>query len=267
MRIASWNIAGGRTYLGHHPEALPYGYGKENLPYFTENIKRARPDVMVLQEVHTPKNTEPSQADTIATGLGFHASRTIPYDTSHIQSDQMLSLATVSTSSLQEGYFHPLPQLDLRVIRPNGEVWTPFNPTGFHVIEVEHEGQKVQVVNTHLHPFHYFERDFSEPEFEGYRKAISDFLLGIADKPTIIAGDFNYANLHTLFPDVFEQGGFTDAFSRSTTPEKGQQDHILFSHHFQLDTVDVQRGSADHYLCIADLSLKDSGNLGVARRQ
>ncbi|HYK08992.1 MAG TPA: endonuclease/exonuclease/phosphatase family protein [Candidatus Eisenbacteria bacterium] len=256
MRIATWNIAGGRTYLGHHPEALPYGYGKENLSYFTQNLGRARPDIAVLQEVHTPKVGGISQAESIANTLGFHTTKPIPYDNSHIQPDQHLSLATVSASPIEQGQFYTLPHLNLSITRPNGDVWTPFNPTGFHVVEVDHEGQKVQVVNTHLHPFHYFERDFAESEFEEYRRAISDFFLSLSNRPTVIAGDFNYANLQTLLPDVFEKGGYTDAFSRSTTPEKGQQDHILFSRHFQLDNADVQRGSADHYLCLADVSLR-----------
>ncbi len=258
MKIATWNIAGGHPYRGSNSKEIsPYGYDRENLSYFTRELGLLKPTVAVLQEVHFNPKGGGGQSDSISSALRMHATKPFIYDNSHIEKGKQLSLATVSTDPARETSFYELPHLNLSIERPDGQVWTPFSPTGFFVSEIPYQGQMVTIVNTHLHPFHYFERDFSEPDFQEYRDAITQFFLAQKDRPTIIAGDFNYANLTLLFPEIFKEGGFSDAFSNPTTPEKGQQDHILFSRHWQLIGTQIKRTMTDHYLSSAELSLEE----------
>ncbi|HCP08454.1 MAG TPA: hypothetical protein DIT25_01495 [Candidatus Moranbacteria bacterium] len=105
-------------------------------------------------------------------------------------------------------------------------------------------------------PFHYFKRDFTELEFEPVRKSITTLFLDLLDKPTIIVCDFNYNDLQKLIPDVFAENCYQEPFLKiETTPGRGQQDHILCSHHWDLINYSVVKLNSDHYQCIANLKL------------
>jgi endonuclease/exonuclease/phosphatase family metal-dependent hydrolase len=255
MKIVSWNIAGGYTFKGAIEDAL--SYEKENLEYFIDQLGKSKAEIICLQEVHIPTNQNKfPQSDVIAKKLGYkHVTNYIYGGKSHIKEQQQLALATISKLSIQKSYFHKLPNPNLKITRPNGDIWISFD-VGFLVTQIDYNGQKVNVLNTHLVPFHYFERDFSEPQFQNIREDISNFLIKLSEEPTIAAGDFNYNNLKNLLPQVFEERRYKEAFEDvETTPGRGQQDHILFTNQFNLQDFKVQKVDADHCLCVATLSL------------
>ncbi|HXS15301.1 MAG TPA: hypothetical protein VN711_04175, partial [Candidatus Saccharimonadales bacterium] len=113
--------------------------------------------------------------------------------------------------------------------------------------------KSIYVVNGHLVPFHYFERDFSESEFDPIREAITKILLPLATKPTIIAADFNFDNLEQRLPELFPT--YKEVFSEPTTPTRGQQDHILISSHWNVESAIVKKSISDHFLCSTQITL------------
>jgi len=251
MKIVSWNIAGAHTFVGGLEDAL--SYEGEDIKYFIKQLRKSDADVVCLQEVHIPLNQKGfSQPDIIANNLGYRFVETHIYGSkSHIKSGQQLALSTLSRIPVEKSYFHKLPNPNLKIKRPNGDVWVSFD-VGFLVSELNYNGRKIYVLNTHLVPFHHFERDFCEPVFKHIRDDISDFLLGLSKEPTVVVGDFNFADLKKLIPKVFANGQYREAFENiETTPGRGQQDHILFSSQFDPGAFEVNVERADHYLCEA----------------
>ena len=255
MRIVSWNIAGGHTFEGKVEDAS--SYDRENLDYFIEQLERVQPDIISLQEAHTPvdQNSD-SQAQTIAGALGYEFVVNHPYfDRSHIEQQQRLSLAIISKFPIQKSYYHLLPNPNLRTVRPNGDVWITFD-AGFLVVTGDYKGAEFNVANCHMVPYHHFNRDFLE--FGAIRDDASEFLIGLSQQPALVTGDFNYNNLRRLLPRVFENGTYNESFEGvETVPGRGQQDHILFSNKWNLRKYEVRKGEADHYLCVAELKLEN----------
>lgn len=251
MKIVSWNIAGGHTFRGRVEDAS--SYEKEDLDYFIDQLTVLEPEIISLQEAHTPTDqTHSSQAQTIAQNLGYEFVNHPYSDRSHIKQGQRLSLATISKFPIEKSYFHLLPNPNLKTVRPNGDVWVSLD-VGFLVTEVDYRGLKVNVGNCHMVPYHYFGRDFLE--FEDIRNAISGFLISLSERPTLVAGDFNYNNLRELLPTIFENGRYQESFEGiETAPGRGQQDHILYSKDWTLGNYEVRKLDADHYLCASEFN-------------
>ncbi|MBI2542808.1 MAG: endonuclease/exonuclease/phosphatase family protein [Candidatus Aenigmarchaeota archaeon] len=254
MKIVSWNIAGGHTFKGRVEDAS--SYNREDLSYFIGQIKDVESDVISLQEAHTSVNrNNDSQAKTIAEALGYDFVVNHPYsDRSHIKSDQRLSLSIISKLPIENSYFHLLPNPSLRITRPDGDVWVSLD-VGFLVTTVGYNGNRINVANCHMVPYHYFNRDFLE--FNDIRDDTSDFLIRLSKKPTLVAGDFNYNDLKRLLPRIFENGSYRESFEGvETAPGRGQQDHVLFSNQWDIRKYEIRVGEADHYLCVSEVELK-----------
>lgn len=103
-------------------------------------------------------------------------------------------------------------------------------------------------------PFHYFKRDFAEPDFQNVRNAIGELCVSLVERPTLIGADFNYNNVAVLLPDIFVNNLYQEAFADiETTPGRGEQDHILFSRQWHSISSEVKKVEADHYLCLAEV--------------
>ncbi len=255
MKILSWNIAGGHTFLGTVEDAL--SYEKEDLKYFEQQIKQVNPGIIALQEAHTHEiDIGQNHANILSKDLGYKYLENHPYGKSHIKKENELSLTTLSKYPITSSFFHQLPNPGLTIKRPNGDNWVTFD-VGFLVTTIIYDEQKIIVMNCHLAPFHYFERDYQEEEFQNIRDDITELLNPFSKIPTIVLGDFNYGNLRKILPAVFENQKYMEAFENiETTPGKGQQDHILYSSLWELESCEVKKANSDHYLCIADLKLK-----------
>jgi endonuclease/exonuclease/phosphatase family metal-dependent hydrolase len=129
---------------------------------------------------------------------------------------------------------------------------------GMLVSKIKYKKQMINVINFHLVPFHYFGENWADKKFQNMKDYITNLLVQAVKKPTIAIGDFNYADLGKIYPKLFSQGKYQETFLEVTTPTKGQQDHILYSNHWQLSTYKIDSSvAADHYLCSAELELKD----------
>lgn len=256
MRIASWNIAGGRTITSQNSDALTVNNDREQIGYFVKALCNTHPQVIALQEVHKPLDASRlAQSDNIAEELGMQVTTAQSYGNSHIEQGQQLSLANLSEYPIKKTIFHLLPNPNLTVNRSDGQVWRTLD-VGFLISDIDYQGETIRIANGHMIPLHYFDRNYLEPEFQPVRDDLTGLFTQIADVPTIIAGDFNYPDLNKLIPGVFANNLYLEAFREDTTPIKGQQDHVLLSQHWTLKKSEVKKVDTDHYLCIIDGQLR-----------
>ncbi len=252
MKIVTWNIAGAHTVKSNKF----LDYEKENLNYFIEHLQETRADIVLLQETHVSiDQSELNQSEIIAKNLGYQYVVDHVYGgKSHIKKGQQLALSIISKHKILDSQFFKLPNPKLKIKRPNGDIWISFD-VGFLSIKVKDEKDTINISNTHLVPFHHFQRDFAELEFAEVRESISNFLRKLSNNPTIVGGDFNFSKLRELLPRVFDNNKFQEAFETDTTPVSGQQDHILFSNHFILKDFEIKKLKVDHFLCQATLDI------------
>ena len=251
MKIISWNIAGAHLFRGDIQDST--NYEEENLDYIIFHLKNSAADFAGLQESHTPiDGGDKSQAFIIGSELNYRYIDNHPYGKSHIKEGNLLSLSNLSKLPIIKSYFHLVPNPHIQIVRPNGDNWVSFD-VGFLVSEIKYNDKLVNIVNCHLVPFQYFNRDLAEPDFKLIRDDIQNFLLSLLDKPSIILGDFNYDKLKNIMPDIFIDNNYKEAFENvETAPGKDQQDHILYSHHFKLKNYSITKLNTDHHLCQAE---------------
>lgn len=253
MKIICWNIAGGHLLSKSLEDAI--SYDEENLSYFIEKLQGENADVILFQEAHTTVKTRESQVEIIAKQLGFPFVENHPYGRSHIKNGEQLSLSTLSKFSITNAKFHKIPNPELSIIRPDGDKWISLG-VGFLVCEIDYNGVLINLANGHMVPFHYFKRDFAEPAFGYIGTAISELFISLAKKPTIIGADFNYNKLDSLLPSIFKDNLYREGFTGiETTPDRGQQDHMLFSQQWRLINSEVKKLKTDHFLCSIEVEL------------
>ncbi|PLX21273.1 hypothetical protein C0584_03040 [Candidatus Parcubacteria bacterium] len=257
MKIVTWNIAGGFTMKGSIESG--YNYDEENLNYFINRLKSVGADCISLQESHTPTNESKtkSQGEIIAKKLKYSFYNR-PYDKSHIKDENLLSLVNLSKFNITKSKYVLLPNPKLEVVRPNGDKWHTHDK-GFLISEIDYKGEKINFVNGHIFPFHHFNRNFMEDEFLNIREFISDLLKSLSNKPTIVAVDMNFNDLSVLLPELFKNNLYKESFLNiETAPGHGQQDHIMYSKHWNKEDFKVTKTKSDHYICSTDISLKQN---------
>lgn len=254
LKFISWNIAGGHTFKRSLEDAI--SYDEENINYFIDNLKKENADIVVFQEAHMPyEKGKITQSEVIAKQLGYSFIANHPYGRSHIKTGEQLSLSTISKFPIVNSYFYKIPNPKLSIIRPNGDKWISFD-VGFLVCEVDYNGILINIINGHMVPFHYFQRDFLEPDFKNIRKVIDDFFVSLSGRPTLVGVDLNFNDIITLIPTTFKDKLYQEAFiGITTTPGRGQQDHILFSFQWDFINSEVKKFNTDHYLCLAEVNL------------
>jgi endonuclease/exonuclease/phosphatase family metal-dependent hydrolase len=257
MKIVSWNVGGCHRFVGDIQKGGTYE--EENIPYFCKQLETRNADFLALQEVLTYKDPKvPTQSQVISHTLGFKNQVSHPY-TFHsaiMDTDAYISLGNISFANVKNTYFYLTPNPNLKIVRANGDEWSTLD-AGFLISEFTYKGTDIIVANCHLLALHYFKRSWVETEFQNVKDDITKLLLSFLKKPTIVLGDFNYANLREIYPKIFKDGGYSEAFENvETAPGKGQQDHILYSPHWKLNSYNLSRLEADHYLCEANLELK-----------
>jgi endonuclease/exonuclease/phosphatase family metal-dependent hydrolase len=216
-------------------------------------IAQQKPDIVALQEldVYRPRTGAVDQAHAIAQKLGmhFHFHPAFTVEEEHY-GDALLTMAPHRV--IKAG---PLPGLPrLRGLEPRGALW----------LELELDGKRLQVLNTHLGLVPHEQRvqalALAGPDWTGVREA--------SDPPLIMLGDFNatpharaYRTLAARFMDARVQ-----APAPGPTPTFPSRLPMLAIDHVFLDgkviATRVQTGSgplartaSDHLPLVVDFDL------------
>lgn len=251
LRIISWNIAG-----GHPINSLDHlDYSPEDLNYFIEQVRALNPDIICLQESHTPKEDGVSNASQIAQALNMPHVFNSPASISHVDPKHQLSTAIVSNIPFQDtkSAFFPNPDTQL--------FWKDGRPADTHEknMQVVDSGE-FAVANNQMLPLTLFGYDYQDETYGGLlAKGINEVMeKTIPQKPLIWCGDFNFADPLAIYPHM-RTCRLTDALpDEATRPSKDgskkRPDHIFFTPEFKVENADIQKTNSDHYLCFADFS-------------
>ena len=219
-------------------------------------IAHLRPDIVALQELDVcrPRTGTVDQAHAIASRLGmsFHFNAALRVEEEEY-GDAILT--TLPARLIRTG---PLPGLPrIRGLETRGAVW----------VEVEADGVKLQVINTHLGLVPLEQRAQASCLLGDQWVGHTDF----AD-PAILLGDFNatsryavYRRLATRMRDVQADGDRTHPWlgTAATFPSRMPMlriDHMFVSpgievHAVQAPTVALMRAASDHLPLIDDISV------------
>lgn len=243
IRIASWNIAGGRK------EKVPGSFeyeDHEDLPYFANELKKVDPDVICLQECHT--GNARSTAQELSRLLDFPHVFNAPASASHIDSNYELGIAILSKFPFDatETKFFPQPQFDSansRGLKPH-EKNIQFVRIG-----------NLTIANTQMLPVQVFGYEYDSGPGMELAHQMEAVLMDISD-PVIFAGDFNHDWPAKIYPNTFIKYRLTEALPDAPTQYNGSRhDHILYSQELRVVESRLCKTSTDHFLCFADFEL------------
>lgn len=248
LKIATWNIAG-----GHPSSSLEhFAYSPEDLDYFISELRKVDPDIICLQETHTPNDRNPSDAQKIADTLSYPYVYNSPASASHINKECRLGNAIVSK--------RPFGQTDT-VFLPNPETplyWKDGRPAATHERNIQRiDYGSFYVLNNHMLPLYHFGYDYDDSSFGSRLSADINQVMGIIipEKPVLWCGDFNTDTPLSIYGSM-EARDLAEALPDTETRPTGQRhDHILYSREFTLVESEVRHTNSDHYLCFAELRL------------
>jgi endonuclease/exonuclease/phosphatase family metal-dependent hydrolase len=228
-------------------------YGNVNLKNTVETIRKAKADLVCLQET----NKDSEKAVREALGAQY------PYMTFHDQPGAA-GFAILAKSPLK----------NVRVIRRQ------FGPHDTVLADVEPGGRIVTVVNVHLQPTVPAETDGLPAMMRLFLKTEAIRIKEIElihkglpkDRPVILLGDFNSISNMTV-PTYLAAAGFIDSFAavnkdadqhitwhwkRGKVEWKFRLDYIFHGREFKTITSSiVPGGPSDHYLVVSALTWAD----------
>ncbi|MBU1016614.1 MAG: endonuclease/exonuclease/phosphatase family protein [Patescibacteria group bacterium] len=243
MRIATWNIGGGFI-----SSVQKLQFNLERLEYFINELKKIRPDIVCLQEIHVSKNN--NQPQIIAKALGFNYIKTKSVSDSHQKAGEKLAISIVSKFPIISSKFHKLANPNLEFIWKGNKAFS--HNKGFIEAKISYKDAAIRILSGHMLPFHLFGRDFLEDAFKGIRNQIENIILE-GNTPTIIGADMNFEDIYKLVPNIFERGFKSVLDNTPTTPKGKRLDKIIISKKWVCNASKITKGKAGHYLCFADV--------------
>lgn len=250
IKVASWNIAG-----GHKIASLKrFDYQKDDISYFSEQLSKFSPDIVCLQESHTSKDDNDSNASQIASALGLSVIVNSPNSPSHIDPGYLLSNAILS-------HFAPIDIVEKQYPDPDPIYWSDGRRAGGHFKNLQYATfSDFRIANTQMLPIHYFGFEYDDSgRGSDLARDINSIMSSIIKPPVIWSGDFNIDNPLKIYPYMKKlklREGLPDI---NTSPiHKGwkqKPDHILYSPEFKLIKSEVMNTDTDHYLCFAEFEI------------
>jgi endonuclease/exonuclease/phosphatase family metal-dependent hydrolase len=285
LRIGSWNVHGGITF---DPTQLL----DPELPGIASTILSAKLDVVALQEVRMPtdKAYARAQLETLGKQAGLPYLRVWPIHQSIDRRFQVVEVTNTSNrdggdsssiKSVPESRLHkrgnetyemgvallsrtPLSNFREERIRPPRHLRRcGCHDKGLLAARLEVAGRSIVVGSVHVVPFRYYAAKAEDESYRKIWKHIARVVRSMADRPMILAGDFN-SEKRSLLTDELEwisAPAFYSALNgRPTTTTGRSLDDILFTDPFVVnqETVEVIPTFSDHSLCIAELDLNSA---------
>lgn len=249
MRIATWNIGGGFISSDKTHE-----YNKENIHYFIETLKSIRPDIVCFQEIHVSEQND--QPQIIANFLGFQYITTHAEVDSHLKDGEKLSISIISRFPIISSKFNMLPNPNLKFIWKGKTAFS--HDKGFQEAIIDYNGTNIRILSGHMLPLRQFGKDFLDDEFEDMRNHIEKIILH-EKIPSMICADMNFdKDIEILLPNVFLNKFKSILKNTPTTPKGRKYDKIITSKEWVSNNSEIIKGKADHFLCFADIELKDN---------
>ncbi|MFH1030363.1 MAG: endonuclease/exonuclease/phosphatase family protein [bacterium] len=249
MRIATWNIGGGFIESNQKHE-----YDVEDISYFIEELKSINPDIACFQEIHVSKKND--QPKIIADSLGFQYITTHPIADSHLKDNEKLSISIISRFPIISSKFNLLPNPNLQFIWRGKTAFS--HDKGFMEAVIGYKGIKIKILSGHMVPFRKFGKNFLDDEFKEIRNQIEKIILH-EKIPEIICADMNFdEEIEKLIPNVFDNDFKFVLKNNPTTPKERTYDKIIVSKEWKSSNSDIINGKADHFLCFADIDLKNT---------
>ncbi|MFA6197690.1 MAG: endonuclease/exonuclease/phosphatase family protein [Patescibacteria group bacterium] len=248
MRVATWNIGGGFIESNQKHE-----YDIEDINYFIQELKSINPDIACFQEIHvSEKNDQPK---IIADSLGFQYITTHSIAGSHLKDNDKLSISIISRFPVISSKFNLLPNPNLQFEWRGKTAFS--HDKGFMEAVLDFKGTNIRVLSGHMVPFRKFGKNFLDGEFKEIRNQIEIIILH-EKMPKIICADMNFNDeIEKLIPNVFENDFKFVLKNNPTTPKGRTYDKIIVSKEWESSNSDIINGKADHFLCFADIELKD----------
>lgn len=246
IRVATWNIGGAHTVNSNQV----FDYDKENLPYFAENLRSLKLDVICIQESHTNKNDV--LAGRLADMLGMPFVFDSPRSPSHIDENYQLSNAIISKYPIEDTQHILLPDPSFELFFQNGT-----KARLFHTYVQTAQIRGAMFANTHLQPLHLFGYSWGEGVGQKLASETERVFLDNLEVPLLFAGDFNTSHLQQAFPQLTTSFHLQFALDDRPTDNRGKKvDYILYSPEFTLVASDlIITSESDHYLGWAEFEL------------
>jgi endonuclease/exonuclease/phosphatase family metal-dependent hydrolase len=251
LKVVSWNIAG-----GHPMASLDHlDYGPEDLDYFVEEIRKFEPDILCLQEAHTPLSGGASNAEQIAKALGMLCVLNEPANISHIDTEYDIGVALISKIPFKNSKTTFLPNPHIESVWEDGRL-AYTHEKNLQVVDFE----DFSVANNQMLPITLFGHKYDDEsrggELAGEINAVmTDF---IPSAPLIWCGDFNFSDPLKVYPYMQERELVDALPDEGTRPAKDgskkRPDHIFYTSEFKVVQTIVKKTNTDHYLCFAEFS-------------
>lgn len=247
LRVGTWNIAAARRLRSE----VQLDYGAEDIGYIADQIRRARLDVVCLQESHI--KPDDSLARRIASLVDMPHVAETPGCPSHINPAYRMCDAVLSRRPFTKrptSWLLPRPGFELR-FGDSGKLAQPFDR---HLLSTHIAG--VQVATLHTEPLERFGHSYQHGPGAVHSHDIDAALGQHLASPVIIAGDFNTDSpAAALFKDTRAALSLEEVFTanEATTPWQTRPDHIFYSPGLRTVESGIAQTQTDHFLLWAEV--------------
>jgi len=252
LRIATWNIAGGRKARS----AQRFDYRERDLSYFAEQLRAIDVNVVCLQEVEYAKGED--FAAQLAGEVGLPYIFQTPMHPSHIDAKYEIAQVMLSRQSFsaQRAVAQPYPTFPLHL--PSG---APAQRFVKHLQIAEIGG--VQIGNVQTQPLEFLGTPYESERGRRYAAEVSEMFVRELRRPVLLVGDFcaDFRTRHVA--DIFGSAcgalALSDALPLGHTKPHaaGRPDAIFASPEFAVVDSAIVPTETDHFLCWAELAYAD----------
>ena len=248
LRIATWNIAGGRKMRSQQV----FDYEQKDLQYFADQLKALNLDIICLQECEYNDNDH--IAETLADMVGMpHVFETRMHE-SHITPDNMITSVILSREPLRNTRAIQQPYPTFEVTLPNGQ------PAKKHIkyLQVaEHDG--LCIANTQTQPLQFLGTSYESERGRPFAKQLSELFIRELKRPLVFVGDF-CADLYTvhvsnIYREACDALRLNDVLPPGQTKpgNKGRADAIFITPELKNIESHIVETETDHFLCWAEV--------------
>jgi len=246
LKIATWNINCG---MNAKDEIIPL-----NLIY--DLIWVYDFDVLLLQEIVTSTKFQVITPQQISRNTQLKYFTEYELSSSHQLKDSFMGLSILSKHPLELDEFFELNNPNFR-LEVDGRTMMS-HKKGFLFAQIKKFD--LYLGTGHCPSFHYFKKNDVEYKDIIYRPLEKKFIDLLREHERIIVGgDFNTSNIMTVMPDISRL--YTQVIHGITYPKESHQtDYIFLNNGLSALNSQIVEGEMDHYLCVAEVALKEERN-------